>query len=401
MVEVLQDFILQWTPSALVEWIHQRLDYLMVNIIPTEYSVAAFLLLSLTLSFAVAKSLKFLSSRSARLDAESRRSNAFPVSCPIVTPHGNGIVQSYNVKRDAYSVDIQGVVAEIPASDITTPRVHDLLVYPIKSCGGVHVDNAQILKRGLACDRQWLVIDAKNEAVTLKTHPKMALIHPIVDFDKPDVLTLTAQGMAPLVVPVVKSGGVERTVRCFKDIVQAIDQGDAAATWIATFLDEPAFRLVRFKDSYHRECDPNVAPGHETAFANELPILLSAAASLESIQTELKRPITIERFRPNIVVSGCPAWADDTWRDFEIGGLRFRNVKPCPRCIKPSIDPATGIKDDETLSNIQEVLKAQRNGQRLGFLGKSAHQKFFGTYVVCDTMGSVSVGDPVKVLTVF
>ncbi|CAK4726331.1 unnamed protein product [Aphanomyces euteiches] len=338
MVEVLQDFILQWTPSALVEWIHQRLDYL---------------------------------------------------------------VQSYNVKRDAYSVDIQGVVAEIPASDITTPRVHDLLVYPIKSCGGVHVDNAQILKRGLACDRQWLVIDAKNEAVTLKTHPKMALIHPIVDFDKPDVLTLTAQGMAPLVVPVVKSGGVERTVRCFKDIVQSIDQGDAAATWIATFLDEPAFRLVRFKDSYHRECDPNVAPGHETAFANELPILLSAAASLESIQTELKRPITIERFRPNIVVSGCPAWADDTWRDFEIGGLRFRNVKPCPRCIKPSIDPATGIKDDETLSNIQEVLKAQRNGQRLGFLGKSAHQKFFGTYVVCDTMGSVSVGDPVKVLTVF
>ncbi|CAK5019078.1 unnamed protein product [Aphanomyces euteiches] len=254
MVEVLQDFILQWTPSALVEWIHQRLDYLMVNIIPTEYSVAAFLLLSLTLSFAVAKSLKFLSSRSARLDAESRRSNAFPVSCPIVTPHGNGIVQSYNVKRDAYSVDIQGVVAEIPASDITTPRVHDLLVYPIKSCG----------ERGLACDRQWLVIDAKNEAVTLKTHPKMALIHPIVDFDKPDVLTLTAQGMAPLVVPVVKSGGVERTVRCFKDIVQSIDQGDAAATWIATFLDEPAFRLVRFKDSYHRECDPNVAPGHET-----------------------------------------------------------------------------------------------------------------------------------------
>ncbi|KAH9158016.1 hypothetical protein AeRB84_000151 [Aphanomyces euteiches] len=389
MVEVLQDFILQWTPSALVEWIHQRLDYLMVNIIPTEYSVAAFLLLS---DFIFCP----------RLDAESRRSNAFPVSCPIVTPHGNGIVQSYNVKRDAYSVDIQGVVAEIPASDITTPRVHDLLVYPIKSCGGVHVDNAQILKRGLACDRQWLVIDAKNEAVTLKTHPKMALIHPIVDFDKPDVLTLTAQGMAPLVVPVVKSGGVERTVRCFKDIVQAIDQGDAAATWIATFLDEPAFRLVRFKDSYHRECDPNnTRITFVVAFANELPILLSAAASLESIQTELKRPITIERFRPNIVVSGCPAWADDTWRDFEIGGLRFRNVKPCPRCIKPSIDPATGIKDDETLSNIQEVLKAQRNGQRLGFLGKSAHQKFFGTYVVCDTMGSVSVGDPVKVLTVF
>ncbi|KAG9400445.1 hypothetical protein AC1031_010666 [Aphanomyces cochlioides] len=321
MVEVLQDFFQQWTPSASVEWIHQRLDHLLVNIIPTENSVAAFLFLSLTLSFAVAKSLNFLSSRSARLDAESR---GFPVSCPIMTPHGNGIVQSYDAKRDAYSVDIQGVVAEIPASDITTPRVHDLL-----------------------------------------------------------------------------SGGVERTVRCFKDHVQAIDQGDAAATWIAAFLDEPAFRLVRFKDSYHRECDPNVAPGHETAFANELPILLSAAASLESIQTELKRPITIERFRPNILVSGCPAWADDTWRDFEIGGLRFRNVKPCHRCIKPSIDPATGIKDDETLSNIQEVLKAQRNGQRLGFLGKSVHQKFFGTYVVCDTMGSVSVGDPVKVLTVF
>ncbi|KAF0700731.1 Aste57867_8785 [Aphanomyces stellatus] len=418
-----------WTATLL----GQPISFL-THFMPPEYAVITLCFFTLTLSILLPYGLQlaFASSsvasestdeferaiRHARLDAISKRPNTYPPSCPVSTPQGDAKVQTFHRDRDMYTVELAATKKQIdvPAKQISSTRVQDLFIYPIKSCGGIRLTCATVLsptrERGLQCDRQWLIVDSKNDFVTQRKHPKMALIHPRVDLDNPNSLTLTADGVAPLVVPVL-TRGTERNVRVWKDRIDAIDQGDAAAKWIAAFLDEPTFRLVRFKDSYSRQCDPAFAPDHETGacfalgaslstlsgFADGFPILIAATASLDVLQDKLQRPIDIARFRPNIVVTGCPAWADDTWGDFEIGGLRFRNVKPCSRCSMPSVDPAKGAKDDAALSNIQDVLKSERNGKDLGFLDKKEHNVFFGSNVVCDVLGPLSIGDEVKVLT--
>ncbi|CAK4076596.1 unnamed protein product [Aphanomyces euteiches] len=415
--------------SQLHAWLEALNDHPVLNIVfgrplaflasllPIEYAVLVLGTLTLTVTFLVPYIVNSIIARTlsnentktrealeqaiqtARLNAESRRPNLYPAKCPVVTPKGVGKVQSYNADRAMYSVDVQGKVVNVTAAQIPSTRVVDLFIYPIKSCGSIRLKTADILKRGLAYDRQWLIVDGKNDFVTQRKQPKMALLQPVLDVNKPESITLTGPGMEPLVVPVT-TRGIERNVRVWKDRIDSIDQGDAAAAWIAKFLDNPTYRLVYFKESFRRQCEIEFAPDHETGFADGFPILIVAKESLEAIQSELKRPISIERFRPNIVVSGCPAWADDTWRDFEIGSLRFRNVKPCSRCAIPSVDPKKGVKDDDSLSNIQDVLKSSRNGEDLGFLDKKADEVFFGSNVVCDKLGPIAVGDTVKVLTV-
>ncbi|RQM24988.1 hypothetical protein B5M09_001788 [Aphanomyces astaci] len=218
--------------------------------------------------------------------------------------------------------------------------------------------------QGLQYDRQWLVVDDKGDFVTQRKYPSMALIQPHLTLFDPssirsaNAITLTATNGAldPLVVPVL-TRGVQRSVRVWKDRLDAIDQGDAAAAWLAKFLGNPTFRLVRLKDAFKRPCDPEFAPDH---------ITVAAAASLTALEQKLDRPLDILRFRPNIVLAGCPAWADDVYHVFDIlgqdGNLRFCNVKPCSRCSVPSVNPATGAKDDEVAGTIslQDVLKAHR-----------------------------------------
>src|SRR5256885_10708647 len=47
-------------------------------------------------------------------------------------------------------------------------------------------------------------------------------------------------------------------------------------------------------------------------FADGYPLLVCSQASLEDLDRRLPRPVPIERFRPNIVLRGLPAWAEDS-----------------------------------------------------------------------------------------
>ncbi|ETV99159.1 hypothetical protein H310_08562 [Aphanomyces invadans] len=416
-----------WTSAAL----RRPLDILSPYI-RMEYAVLGLAFVTMTASFLMPYLMSLLMPSSlsdgdargeieqailtARLDAASKRSNAYPPQCPVRMTRGDdAVVQQYNSKLGTYTLTSCGRTVDVPESQVAPTTVTDLFIYPIKSCAGIRVAHSHVLRQGLQFDRQWLIVDGNNDFVTQRKVPKMALICPILTPFDPSTLaaspcpaqsiTLTAtdHAMKPLVVPVL-SHGVERNVRVWKDRVDAIDQGDEAAAWVATFLGHPSYRLVRLKDSFKRPCDPAFAPDHETGFADGFPILIAASSSLDVLERELQRPIGMERFRPNIVVSGCPPWADDVWQAFEIGrdaALRFRNVKPCSRCSIPSVNPTTGLKDDdEVVTSVQDVLKAHRNGKELGFLQKAAHEVFFGSNVVCDKLGALSVGDVVKVLTV-
>jgi uncharacterized protein YcbX len=57
----------------------------------------------------------------------------------------------------------------------------------------------------------------------------------------------------------------------------------------------------------------------------------------------------MRRFRPSVVVSGAPAWAEDGWRRLRIGAVTFRSVKGCDRCVLTTVDPDTAAKGHEPL----------------------------------------------------
>src|SRR5207244_2548695 len=100
--------------------------------------------------------------------------------------------------------------------------------------------------------------------------------------------------------------------------------------------------LVYFPDESTRQVDRNYArEGVQVGFADGFPLLLIAEASLEELNRRLAAPVTMKRFRPNLVVQGAPPFAEDTWRHISIGGLDFQVVKPCERCSIPNVDPET------------------------------------------------------------
>ncbi|OQR86082.1 mosc domain protein [Achlya hypogyna] len=337
--------------------------------------------------------------RAAALDTEAKRPNAYPVNCPVVTArHGTATVVAYDAAKEVYAVqtnDEQRV--EVGSADVLVATVQDLFVYPIKSCKGLRLTSSAVLPQGLACDRQWIITDAEGNFITQRKYPRMALIAPQVDVTRPDELTLSGPGMPDLVVPVTRTGP-ELRVRVFKDFMQGIDQGAAAAEWVSSYLQLPNLRLVRFKDGFHRPCEEEFAPGHGTGFADGYPILIACQASIDAMAAAAQQPVRMNRFRPNIVMTGTPPFADDVWGHFEVGGLRFQNVKPCSRCNMPSVNQEKGERDDAGAA-LQTALLASRNGQQLSFLDKRAKNVFFGSNVVTLQKGTIRVGDSLKVLT--
>lgn len=54
--------------------------------------------------------------------------------------------------------------------------------------------------------------------------------------------------------------------------------------------------------------------------------------SLEELNAGMAEALPMNRFRPNIVVTGAPGWTEDAWRRFSIGAVDFEAVRPCSRC---------------------------------------------------------------------
>ncbi|KAE9023409.1 hypothetical protein PF011_g4012 [Phytophthora fragariae] len=287
--------------------------------------------------------------------------------------HNSGSVRSYDGDSDTYEVElVPNETVALKSSQLQFPKVSGLFVYPIESCAGIQLDEAQLTPKGLLHDREWVIIDgARDKFVTQRRYPKLALLHPKLlpstDAAQVTSLVLTAKGMPELEVPVVNTGeGKLRVVSVWKDKVEAVDQGDAAAEWLDTFMGE---------EKCGSETDSRVIPN----------------------------PMPMNRFRPNIVLRGSPAFADEHWNCITIDGFQFRNVRPCARCGMPSVDQATGEVHPEREPS--RAIVRERNGVLLGVTDGKGFEGYFGSNMVLEMKGGnanpprLAVGANVKVLT--
>jgi uncharacterized protein len=225
-------------------------------------------------------------------------------------------------------------------------HIAQLFVYPVKSCAGVSVTEAVLLDTGLDLDRAWMVVDSEGEFVSQRELPRMALIQPALKFNE---VILRAPGMLALHLAVGEVQEPTR-VRVWSDEVKAYDMGDIAAQWFSDFLGQK-LRLVRF-DPEQERLSSKKWTGEINApnqFSDGYPLLVlsqSALAPLNERLAKLSHPaVGIERFRPNIVLTGLEAHDEDRVGALHIqsedGPLELRLVKPCPRCPIPNIDPST------------------------------------------------------------
>ncbi len=249
-----------------------------------------------------------------------------------------------------------------------------LWVYPVKSCAGVQVQEAILTETGLEFDRAWMVVDEHGEFVTQRELPRMALIRPQL---KTQDMVLRAPGMLALHIALDQVQEPVR-VRVWDDEVKAYDMGPIAAQWFSDFLGEK-LRLVRF-DPEQKRCSSVRWTGAVEAlnqFSDGYPLLVLSEASLAGLNDKLQAagsvPVTMERFRPNIVLGTSAGQAadalvahdedriDELQITTEQGLARLKPVKPCARCPIPNIDPATAVSSPE----VNDMLQTYRQDPRL------------------------------------
>lgn len=256
--------------------------------------------------------------------------------------------------------------------------------YPIKSCAGHALTRAELTPRGIRYDREWMVVSDEGVFLSQRSHPAIALVRPVLS---DNTLTVSAPGMPELTIDTPDEGTLVK-VTVWDDRCDGVDQGEAAAQWFETYLRTPC-RLVRMQSSFTRIVDQTYAPRptDQVGFADGFPILLLSEASLEDLNTRLPAPILMNRFRPNMVVTGCTPFAEDEWKTIRINGLTLEVVKPCARCATTTVEQATGQKDTN-----QEPLRTLTTYRRY------ANLVLFGQNVTYAGTGVLAVGDGIKIV---
>jgi len=262
-------------------------------------------------------------------------------------------------------------------------RVSALYLHPVKSLAGIAVDEAIVDERGFVDDRRWMVVDPKGRFRTQRRLPRMARILTAIDGDG---YRLTADGAEPLWIPREHDG--ERVpVIVWSDTVDAALHPEGSA-WLTAALGVEC-RLVHMPADVVRPVDPKHADASDrVGFADGFPFLITTDASLSALNDALaaggEPPVSMRRFRPNIVVGGATPFAEDGWSQLSIGEVSFRGPKLCTRCTMTTVDPATGERGGGG-----EPLKT------LGAIHTVNNRITFGMNLVHDRTGTVRVGDPV------
>lgn len=225
-------------------------------------------------------------------------------------------------------------------------RIRSLHVYPVKSCGGVAVEAAQVDARGLAGDRHWMVVDARGRFLTQRTHPALARVRaqPL-----PHGTVLACPGLPDHVLG-TPTGAHRRTVRIWQHEVEAAVAEEASNAWISSVVGESA-ALVHADGTTRRAADPQWTDGAHApiAFPDGFPVLVCSSSSLEALGQWMDQAPPMACFRPNVVIDGLPAWAEDHLGELRCGEVVLRLVKPCTRCVVTQLDPETGARGIDPL----------------------------------------------------
>lgn len=255
--------------------------------------------------------------------------------------------------------------------------VSDIIIYPIKSLGGINLRAAKLTERGLEHDRRWMLIDKNDRFLTIRQHPEFLFYQ----------LELTNNGFnvthkhqhASITIPQSLTDGKHKMAKVWDDSVEVIVADKELNDWFSATLNFEC-ELVYLPDASARRVEPEwVKDEQNVSLADGYPYLLVGKASVDDLNTKIEEDITHQRFRPNIVIAGGEPYEEYLWKDIALGSGQLKGIKPCARCIVTTMNPATAEQGKEPL----KTLYKQRINDKM----------IFGQNAVMTKVGVVTVGD--------
>jgi uncharacterized protein YcbX len=260
--------------------------------------------------------------------------------------------------------------------------VQNLYLYPIKSLGGISVPEALVEERGFRYDRRWMLVDKKGDFVTQRQHPQLALLQVSLSKTQLEVVS-KGDPSQRIAFDLGLVSDQELQVSIWGDQVLARVVSAEVSRWFSDFL-QMELDLVVMPESSQRKMDPCYAvQGESVSFADGMPYVMIGQASLDELNGRLAYPVGMDRFRPNLVFSGGEAYAEDQFKQLQIGEVEFQVVKPCARCVMITVDQEKGTKGKEPLATLATY---RSQGSKV----------YFGQNAVALAPGIVRVGDLIK-----
>jgi uncharacterized protein YcbX len=243
--------------------------------------------------------------------------------------------------------------------------ISQIWVYPVKSLGGIALEEAVAEPRGFRHDRRWMLVDPQGRFVTQRELPQMAMLGTSL---QPPFLRVFWKNAPHILVEIPLDSEntllTKKMVEVWGDRCRAIEMPPEINQWFSDNLKRP-LRLVYMPDSTRRRTDGRYAPaGQHVSFADGFPYLIIGQASLDELNRRMADSLPMNRFRPNLVFTGGQPFEEDGWTDFRIGANEFRRVKPCARCVVTTIDQQTGQRAAEPLKTLATFRKS---GNRILF----------------------------------
>ena len=263
--------------------------------------------------------------------------------------------------------------------------ISQLYIYPIKSLGGIAVNSAMVTDRGLQNDRRFMLVDENNLFLTQREHRTMALLRTAIE-DNELIVYHKDKLAEKLRLPLVPKPSVLTVmVKIWDDWCESQYINEEADNWFSDQLNFPC-RLVYMPESTKRKVEAAYAMnGDITNFSDGYPLLLISHSSLDDLNSRMEEALPMNRFRPNIVITGSRPFEEDTMEQFNINGINFYGVKLCARCIITTTNQETGDIGKEPLKTLAQYRRID-------------NKVLFGQNVLCQDNGVITVGDEIKVV---
>jgi len=254
--------------------------------------------------------------------------------------------------------------------------VKELYIYPIKSLAGIHVESAKAEEMGFENDRRWMLIDDQNQFITQRNHPNLSQFYPKIAADKIEISNQNATH--EFFINETINGPILSKV--WDDEIKVFEVNKGTSKWFSEALGFRCklVKIINKGDRKHNSSKLNTSLN--VSLADGYPYLLIGSESLNFLNEKLLKKITIERFRPNIVIESQIPHEEDSFGNFQIGTVKFKNAKPCGRCIMVNNDPKSGIVKKEPLNTLSSYRKVENS-------------ILFGTNIICLNEGEIRVGD--------
>lgn len=256
----------------------------------------------------------------------------------------------------------------------------EIYIYPVKSLGGISLDSAIVEERGLKYDRRYLLVDENNMFMTQRDFPQLTFLK--LSFSENGFTVANTQNDSRAAIPFESDSKANISVTIWDDVCSAVRVSTELDDWFSNAINKKC-SLVYMPDDEKRIVEKKyINDEHIVSFADAYPFLIIGQSSLDDLNTRLDQPIPINRFRTNFVFTGGTPYEEDNWKDFKIGELSFKAVKPCARCVITTTNQDTAERSNEPLKTLSEYRKIK-------------NKVMFGMNVVCNKTGKISVGEKI------